>query len=701
MDGYITKRLYGHFSYPMELSSNVYANSTDFYFTQWYNAKLNKSLFLVDKIYVSSFHTYQYAYKVEGGSSTSENENIPVGYGYPVNQSEKLYFDGKIKINGTVVYTASKSSEDTYIQCSDSERIESIKNIYSRENYIYNIPVRTTKTKNSNGEDAVLSFGFEVDHNEDRTGKIKIELVKNTSTSFYLLHRYYGSLNKGNYSSTSFAEGISIEVYSGADDTESNYYTSTYDGNILLEGATIQNLISAADVTAGQECSIQIDSIQGYYYKIELVCRDWSMLDGCTSENSTFDENGIPKSYYGIMPLEALNHIPDTPKEKMKAILWTYLDEGCTNPVGDSEPVYFYISVPSDAIPSITDSTATVIFTNEDYNIGEAISELSYVNLLASAEGIYGSWIDKFIIQGAYSTEIESSGLNYTGDIIKTNGLKEFTIIAVDSRGMQSESKQYFIQFYKYDKPKILTFDVGRVSGDDTSISVRSGWEITLINGKNSSVGIIKFKKKNEAAWRTLCEIANNPTEFVTVANPDDADGLWDKYYSYEFMLVVQDLTKNYAESIKFVPTIKTIMDFKEPETKEGIGGVGIGKTCELENFVEIWLNAKLYNDVYIGDDTLAEYIAKTMRIQVSNVVISKDDFEEYYPVLSSEYPYRIAVPIDGVNSEMMPEVLFSFDDSRDGNFAQFSDTYDGGVYLYANAIPSASVTIPYIICRR
>lgn len=686
MDGYITKRSYGYFTHSAKFSSSGYSMATDFHFTQWYNAKLNKSLFLVDRIYVDSRYSHTYVYAPDEDPQ-------------PSNPSEKLYFDGKIKVNGTVVYTASKSSKDTYIQYADAKRVA-----VNGSSYVFDLPIRTTKTKNADGEDAILSFGFEIDHNEDRTGKIKIELIKNSGTSFYFTKRIEGG-NTFNctYTSTSFSDGTtSVRVYNLADNNKvSNYTTDDYGGYILLEGATIQNLISAADVTAGQECSIQIDSIQGYYYKIELVCRDWSMRDWCTSKNSTYDENGVPISYHGVMPLEALNHMPDTPREKMKAILWTYLDEGCTNPVGDSEPVYFYVSVPSYVIPSITDSTATVIFTNEDYNIGEAISEFSYVNLLASAEGIYGSSIEKFIIQGAYNTEVKESSLNYIGDIIKTQGLKEFTIIAVDSRGMHSESKQYFIQFYKYDKPQISTFDVGRVSGDDTSITVRPGWQITSINGKNSSVGTIKFKKKNEAAWRTLCEIANNPTEFVTIANPDDADGLWDKYYSYEFMLTVQDLTKNYAESIKFVPTIKTIMDFKEPETKEGIGGVGIGKTCELENFVEIWLNAKLYNDVYIGDDTLAEYIAKTMRIQVSNVVISKDDFEEYYPVLSSEYPYRIAVPIDGVNSEMMPEVLFSFDDSRDGNFAQFSDTYDGGVYLYANAIPNASVTIPYIICRR
>lgn len=695
MDGYITKCNSGRITLRELVSDNarVYLYID---YTQKYDAVNNISKFVINRIYTP----YQMAYS-------------------------HIFLDGKISVNGTVVYTASATKKNAVAHIGDKDaltrEVTSPGFPGSMTYTLYASPFRTQLINDDLFDDIndsceLLSTEIEIPHDgETRSAEVMIEFLGNSSSSFFIKYVNDQGTEKITISKNGLEDALVSQdngctytiTYASVDDKKSpeyflfgaDYPESFQHTCIQLSGATIQQVVSAADVVAGEKCSIGIEIKPEYFYKFILSCGAWQAIFD-PMENATL-EDGLPILFNDNLPLESLYGMPNAPKAQFQAILKTFLDDDCTNLVGDSKPVYFYVSVPSDVIPSITGSSATVAFTNEDYNIGEAIAKYSYVNLLASAEGIYGSSIEKFIIQGAYNTEVKESNLNYIGDIIKTQGLKEFTIIAVDSRGMRSESKQYFIQFYKYDKPRILTFDVGRVSGDDTSIAVRLGWEITSINGKNDSTGTIKFKKKNESAWRTLCEIANNPSESVLIVNPDDADGLWDKYYSYEFMLVVQDFTKNYVESIKLVPTIKTIMDFKNPETKEGIGGVGIGKTCELENFVEIWLNAKIYNDVYIGDDTLAEYIAKTMRIQVSNVVISKDDFEEYYPVLSSEYPYRIAVPIDGVNSEMMPEVLFSFDDSRYGNFSQFSDTYDGGVYLYANAIPSASVTIPYIICRR
>lgn len=66
-----------------------------------------------------------------------------------------------------------------------------------------------------------------------------------------------------------------------------------------------------------------------------------------------------------------------------------------------------------------------------------------------------------------------------------------------------------------------------------------------------------------------------------------------------------------------------------------------------------------------------------------------------------SDYGFRAAVALDGVLSYMVPEVIFDVADAVGGNFCPVSQTYDGGLYIYASSVPDSDVTIPTIICWR
>ena len=66
-----------------------------------------------------------------------------------------------------------------------------------------------------------------------------------------------------------------------------------------------------------------------------------------------------------------------------------------------------------------------------------------------------------------------------------------------------------------------------------------------------------------------------------------------------------------------------------------------------------------------------------------------------------ADYPYRAAVSLSGVTSSMIPEVVFSLTDAVSGNFAPVAEAYNGGVYIWAAEKPSATITIPTIICWR
>lgn len=66
-----------------------------------------------------------------------------------------------------------------------------------------------------------------------------------------------------------------------------------------------------------------------------------------------------------------------------------------------------------------------------------------------------------------------------------------------------------------------------------------------------------------------------------------------------------------------------------------------------------------------------------------------------------TEYPYRASFALPSITALSFVEIVFSPADATSGNFAPVCDTYAGGVYLYAKAVPSAAVTIPTIIVWR
>ena len=66
-----------------------------------------------------------------------------------------------------------------------------------------------------------------------------------------------------------------------------------------------------------------------------------------------------------------------------------------------------------------------------------------------------------------------------------------------------------------------------------------------------------------------------------------------------------------------------------------------------------------------------------------------------------ADFPYRAAVTLTGVSSSMIPEVVFGVSDAMSGNYAPVAEAYDGGIYLYAVAVPDAAITIPTILAWR
>ena len=77
-----------------------------------------------------------------------------------------------------------------------------------------------------------------------------------------------------------------------------------------------------------------------------------------------------------------------------------------------------------------------------------------------------------------------------------------------------------------------------------------------------------------------------------------------------------------------------------------------------------------------------------------TNVAASAWAADETY----TDYPYRAAIPLTGVTAASFAEVVLSPTDAVSGAYAPVCETYAGGIYLYANAVPSAAMTIPAIV---
>ena len=83
-------------------------------------------------------------------------------------------------------------------------------------------------------------------------------------------------------------------------------------------------------------------------------------------------------------------------------------------------------------------------------------------------------------------------------------------------------------------------------------------------------------------------------------------------------------------------------------------------------------------------------------KLQFNNTFVSASQFVSN-PTYE-DYGFRASVPLSGVTSTMIPEVVLSLTDAVSGIFAPVAESYNGGVYLYASDVPESAITIPTIL---
>ena len=63
------------------------------------------------------------------------------------------------------------------------------------------------------------------------------------------------------------------------------------------------------------------------------------------------------------------------------------------------------------------------------------------------------------------------------------------------------------------------------------------------------------------------------------------------------------------------------------------------------------------------------------------------------------DFPYKASLILSSVTSTMIPEIIFGLNEILEGTFAPICESFDGGIYLYSNIIPTETIIIPTIIC--
>lgn len=108
-----------------------------------------------------------------------------------------------------------------------------------------------------------------------------------------------------------------------------------------------------------------------------------------------------------------------------------------------------------------------------------------------------------------------------------------------------------------------------------------------------------------------------------------------------------------------------------------------------------IWVNNGNIRGADGKDADLSD--AEPMKHKFTDVRIAPAAYvaDATYP----DFPFRAAIPLEGINETMTPYVTFDVAEAIGGLFAPVAECYNGGVYIYAESAPNYEIIIPTIIC--
>lgn len=99
------------------------------------------------------------------------------------------------------------------------------------------------------------------------------------------------------------------------------------------------------------------------------------------------------------------------------------------------------------------------------------------------------------------------------------------------------------------------------------------------------------------------------------------------------------------------------------------------------------------------GSVTYKKLASDAVRRRFESVIVAPSSFvsDSTY----ANYSYRASVTLAGVTEDMIPDVAFSIASMTIADLAPIAQCYNGGIYIYASAIPTGNVELNSVVCWR
>ena len=248
-----------------------------------------------------------------------------------------------------------------------------------------------------------------------------------------------------------------------------------------------------------------------------------------------------------------------------------------------TKTVSLTVKVPSSVVPSISALTVSEAVSGLNTQFGGYVQNKSKLKATITAAGSYSSTIT------AYKTTIAGksySGSSVTSGVITSSGTVTISTTVTDSRG-RTATKSTTVTVQAYTAPKISKFSAVRT---DAGVNASMNFSITSLGSKNTKSHVLAYKTKTSDTWVTLASGSvysyNSTQSFADVFSTEA---------SYDLRLTVSDYfgtATAYAE----VPTAFTLLDFNASGK-----GLAFGKVSEVEDELEIDLDANFYRNIQMG----------------------------------------------------------------------------------------------------
>ena len=364
----------------------------------------------------------------------------------------------------------------------------------------------------------------------------------------------------------------------------------------MIAGASA--ISAAGNVTLGNACSVRWTPIAtSLRYKLKFALGNWSYTTGVIHPNTT-----AAYTYTGYtISLDVANQIPNSATGTMTVTLYTYSDSGGTVQLGSASSATFTVTVPNNAStkPSVGFSALTPVSSLASPFNGLYIKGKSRVKGTISVSGRYGA----SITASSFTVDGKSYANGDTSDYLTGTGTLTVTATVKDSRGFTNTAATT-ITGYDYAKPTIQVSTCarsdasGNLSDAGTSLKIAAQMSFFSVGGNNTC--------RMWYQWKLATAADNAFSGQVTLTNDGAYSGVitnvvFNKQASYVIRIGATDAVGEMATATFTILSEKIYWHRGNDFLALGIYSQNGGFECGWP--------ARFYDQVYIGDVTLENYI--------------------------------------------------------------------------------------------